>query len=343
MHFRWWSLLVAFATLVSAKERSFTIDRKGHTFLKDGEPFRYVSGSVHYFRIPHEYWRDRLRKIRACGLNAIQIYVEWSSHEPEHGQFDFQGQNDIQRFIQLAKEEDLYVLIRPGPFIDAERDMGGLPYWLLNQYPFMKLRTSDPNFLKFVDKWFGQLLPRIKSQLYINGGNILMVQSENEYGSYAVQTKHSDTKYLLHMRDLIKTHLGKDVFIYSTDGCADDSVRNSKTPGVYSTVDFGPNSNATECFNVEQHFEPGGPLVNSEYYPGWLDHWSQPHSTATKELVASTLDKMLSMGANVNIYMFHGGTSFAFGAGSNDAPFLPTPTSYDYDAPISEAGDLTDK
>ena len=216
------------------------------------------------------------------------------------------------KFIELAKEEDLYVLLRPGPFIDAERDMGGLPFWLLQKYPNIKLRTSDSSFLKHVDEWFAILFQRIKPQLYINGGPILMVQSENEYGSYAKQTKNSDTIYLNHLQKTLRKYLGPEVFLYSTDGCSYQDVRGSKYPSVYSTVDFGPESDPEKCFAIQQLFEPGGPLVNSEYYPGWLDHWGKPHNKKSKEIVSKTLDKMLSMGANVNIYMMHGGTSFGF-------------------------------
>ena len=226
---------------------------------------------------------------------------------------------------------------------DAERDMGGLPYWLLHKYPNIKLRTSDPHFLKHVKEWFTVLLRKMKPLLYSNGGPIIMVQSENEYGSYAQQTKGTDTKYLIFMRNLLKSLLGSKVLLYSTDGCSDKDIRRSRTPGVFSTVDFGPNVDPKRCFGFQQHFEPKGPLVNSEYYPGWLDHWGKPHSKTPTEKVTKVLDKMLSLGASVNIYMMHGGTSFGFKAGANDAPFEPNPTSYDYDAPISEAGDLTDK
>ena len=233
------------------------------------------------------------------------------------GKYSFDGQNDLVKFIELAKEEDLYVLLRPGPFIDAERDMGGLPFWLLQKYPNIKLRTSDSSFLKHVDEWFAILFQRIKPQLYINGGPILMVQSENEYGSYAKQTKNSDTIYLNHLQKTLRKYLGPEVFLYSTDGCSYQDVRGSKYPSVYSTVDFGPESDPEKCFAIQQLFEPGGPLVNSEYYPGWLDHWGEPHSKKSKEIVSKTLDKMLSMGANVNIYMMHGGTSFGFKVSSN--------------------------
>ena len=197
--------------------------------------------------------------------------------------------------------------------------------------------------MRFVDEWFSILLPQLQPLLYINGGNIVMVQSENEYGSYALQTHHTDTDYLLQMRDLLRKYLGWKILIYATDGCSSQDVLNSKTSGVYSTVDFGSKSDPAVCFAIQELFEPHGPKVNSEYYPGWLDHWGQPHNTVSALKVSRKLDKMLSLGANVNIYLMHGGTSFGFGAGANFPPFQPNPTSYDYDAPISEAGDLTEK
>ena len=331
-------LLLFLPLLVRGQERSFTIG--SNTFLKDGKAFRYVSGSLHYFRIPREYWEDRLRKVRAAGLNAIQVYVEWSYHQPQYNEYRFEEQYDIVKFIEMAQENDLLVLLRPGPFIDAERDMGGFPFWLLNKNPAMKLRSSDPQYLHYVDEWFSVLLPRLRPLLYRNGGPIIMVQSENEYGSY---TSKPDTDYLIHMRDLLQKYLVDDVIIYSTDGCSIEDVRNGRTPMVYSSVDFGPNSDPDVCFHYQDLFEPSGPKINSEYYPGWLDHWGQPHNTHDSASVASTLDEMLFKGANVNIYMMHGGTSFGFSAGANSPPFMPNPTSYDYDAPISEGGDLTEK
>ena len=170
-----------------------------------------------------------------------------------------------------------------------------------------------------------------------------MVQLENEYGSYALQTAGPDTAYLIHLHSLLRHHLGPKVIIYSTDGCSSRSILNSRTAGVFSTVDFGPDSSPQDCFAYQTLFEPHGPLVNSEFYPGWLDHWGQPHSKVNTSSVVKTLDEMLRMGANVNIYLMHGGTSFGFTSGSNYPPFQPNPTSYDYDAPISEAGDLTEK
>lgn len=336
-------LLSVFASAGVLANRSFTIDYEADTFLLDGQPFRYVSGSLHYFRIPPELWQDRLKKARAGGFNAIQFVVPWNIHERRPGQFDFNGINDVFTFIEMAHDEGLYVLLRPGPYICAEHNGGGLPFWLYQMYPDIKLRSSDSNFLAHVDKWWAELLPRIRSQMYINGGNILMVQLENEYGSYGLQTQNCDIEYMLHLHDLVESHLGPDVIMYTTDGNGDGYLRCGQVPGAYITVDFGPGANVNESFIAQRHFQPHGPLVNSEFYPGWLDYWGQPHNTVGANESAVSLNAILATGANVNVYMAHGGTSFGFGSGTNTPPFSVEPTSYDYDAPISEAGDLTPK
>lgn len=336
-------LLLAIVSPILATTRSFDIDYDSDTFRLDGKAFRYVSGSLHYFRVPRELWQDRMRKIRAAGYNAIQFVIPWNLHEPLPGKYNFQEMYDISAFMTMAQDEALYVLLRPGPYICAEHNGGGLPFWLYQMYPNITLRSSDPNYLAQVDKWWNVLLPMIEPHLYANGGNVLMLQLENEYGSYGLQTGHCDVKYMAHLRDLVKSLLGPDVLLYTTDGAGDGYVRCGSVQGAYATVDFGPGANVTAAFQTQRHFEPHGPLVNSEFYPGWLDYWGQPHNTVDGNWSAQSLDAILAVGANVNIYMVHGGTSFGFDNGANTPPFQVEPTSYDYDAPISEAGDLTEK
>ncbi|XP_077559783.1 beta-galactosidase-like [Haemaphysalis longicornis] len=321
--------------------RSFVIDYENNRYLKDGEPIQIVSGSIHYFRSLPDQWDDRLATMRVAGLNAIQTYVEWSSHEPEEGQFRFDGLQDIVRFLKLAQKNDLLVLLRPGPYIDAERDMGGLPYWLLSKNSSIGLRTSDPEYLNYVTRYFSVLLPRLRPLLYSNGGPIVTVQIENEYGSYHA----CDFEYTTLLRDLARHHLGNDVVLYTTDGDADSLLRCGKVDGAHTTVDFGTGGNIVDSFAVQRRHQERGPLVNSEFYTGWLDHWAEPHQMVNTSAVVRDLDKMLSMNVSVNLYMFHGGTSFGYKAGSNvgNGHFQPTPTSYDYDAPMNEAGDPTDK
>lgn len=324
-------------SLGSASPRTFEIDYCRDRFLKDGQPFRYISGSIHYFRVPRFYWKDRLLKMKMAGLNAIQTYVPWNFHELRPGQYQFSGDHDVEQFLQLAHELGLLVILRPGPYICAEWDMGGLPAWLLEKESIV-LRSSDPDYLAAVDKWLGVLLPKMKPLLYQNGGPIITVQVENEYGSYF----SCDYDYLRFLQKRFRYYLGDSVLLFTTDGAHKKFLQCGALQGLYATVDFGVGNNITDAFQIQRNSEPRGPLVNSEFYTGWLDHWGEQHWTVQSEAVASALYDILARGANVNMYMFIGGTNFAYWNGAN-TPYAPQPTSYDYDAPLSEAGDLTEK
>ncbi|EPY79419.1 galactosidase, beta 1-like protein [Camelus ferus] len=318
------SLLLPLLTLLlpQADSGSFVVDRDHDRFLLDGAPFRYVSGSLHYFRVPRVLWADRLFKMRMSGLNAIQFYVPWNYHEPEPGVYNFNGSRDLFAFLREATLANLLVILRPGPYICAEWDMGGLPAWLLRN-PKIHLRTSDPDFLAAVDSWFKVLLPKIYPWLYHNGGNIISIQVENEYGSY----RACDMNYMRHLAGLFRALLGDKILLFTTDG----------PEGLKS-------DNMTKTFALLRKYEPHGPLVNSEYYTGWLDYWGQNHSTRSIPAVTKGLENMLKLGASVNMYMFHGGTNFGYWNGADEkGRFLPITTSYDYDAPISESGDPTPK
>ncbi|XP_078050628.1 beta-galactosidase [Augochlora pura] len=318
----------------------FEVDYEGNQFLLDGKPFRYVSGSFHYFRAPKRYWRSNLRKLRAAGLNAVSTYVEWSLHEPEENQWQWSGDADLVEFLTIAEEEGLLVLLRPGPYICAERDFGGLPYWLLSRVPDIRLRTDDSRYMKYVERYLNELFRRVEPLLRGNGGPIIMVQVENEYGSYAC-----DHDYLNHLRDLMREKIGTKALLYSTDGNNENLLRCGHVDDVYTTVDFGTNANVTRSFEIMRKYQPRGPLVNSEFYPGWLTHWGENFSKVDGRKVAKTLDEMLAMGASVNMYMFYGGTNFGYTAGANGGKdsYMPQITSYDYDAPLNEAGDPTPK
>ncbi|XP_055943645.1 beta-galactosidase-like isoform X2 [Argiope bruennichi] len=317
---------------------SFVVDYENNRFLKDGNTFRYISGSVHYFRVPHEFWHDRIYKLKMAGLNAIQTYVEWNHHEPEPGVYNFEGNYDLVKFIKTAQDLDMLVILRTGPFIDAERDLGGLPYWLLRIDPNMKLRFWDPNFIKHIDQWYNVLLPKIEPLLYNNGGPIISIQIENEYAFCGCD------QYKAHLRDLFNKLLKKNVVLFTTDQPFPNSLACGKTYGVLATTDFGAGANVTLNFDRLRYTQADGPLVNSEYYPGFIDHWGHPHSTKTTENVVKTLNEMLLANASVNFYMFLGGTSFGFTAGSNILnTFQACTTSYDFDAPLTEAGDPTPK
>uniref|UniRef100_A0A8C4M2C6 Galactosidase beta 1 like n=2 Tax=Equus asinus TaxID=9793 RepID=A0A8C4M2C6_EQUAS len=362
------SLLLPLLTLLlpRADTRSFVVDRDNDRFLLDGVAFRYVSGSLHYFRVPRVLWADRLFKMRMSGLNAVQFYVPWNYHEPEPGVYNFHGSRDLIAFLNEAAIANLLVILRPGPYICAEWDMGGLPAWLLRK-PKIHLRTSDPDFLAAVDSWFKVLLPKIHPWLYHNGGNIISIQVENEYGSY----RACDFNYMRHLAGLFRAILGDEILLFTTDG--PEGLKCGSLEGLYTTVDFGPGllskseewswgggpsammfifhlcllsaaDNMTKIFTLLRKYEPHGPLVNSEYYTGWLDYWGQNHSTRSVHSVTKGLENMLKLGASVNMYMFHGGTNFGYWNGADEkGRFLPITTSYDYDAPISEAGDPTPK
>ncbi|CAB3379282.1 Hypothetical predicted protein [Cloeon dipterum] len=320
--------------------REFYIDYDNNQFVKDGAPFKYVSGSFHYFRTPSVYWRDRLRKMKQGGLNAVSTYVEWRSHEKVSGQYDFSGDLDLENFIKIAQEEELLVILRPGPYICAERELGGLPSWLLNVNPEMQLRTRDPEYMGFVRRWFQVLFTRLEPYFYGKDGPIIMVQVENEYGSYFA----CDSEYLNQLRDIIKSHVGDSAVLFTTDGSAASLLKCGKIDDVYATVDFGPGTNVELAFNEMIKFEPRGPLVNSEFYPGWLDHWGEEHSTVNTVNIIQTLEWMFKYNASVNFYVYYGGTNFGFTSGANyNDHYAPQPTSYDYDAPLTEAGDPTPK
>ena len=207
---------------VVVAERTFEIDFANDRFLKDGEPFRYISGSIHYFRIPSALWRDRLTRVRALGLNAIQFYVPWSLHEPQPGNYSFDGELDFERYLVEAQRLELVVLLRIGPYICGELNGGGLPFWLKQLHPRMKVRTKDPNYLHHADKWWAVLFQKIRPHLYQNGGPIVMVQLENEYGSYAFTTNNfSQMEYLTHLRDFARQHLGNKTVFYTVDPAND--------------------------------------------------------------------------------------------------------------------------
>ena len=324
-----------------AKQLRFSIDFSDNCFIKDGFPFRYVSGSFHYFRTPSVYWDDVFKKMRAGGLNTVQTYVPWNYHELYPNVFDFEGDRDIGRFLELAHQNNLLAILRPGPFIDAEWEFGGLPSWLLKERDIV-LRSSNEKYLRHVDRWMNVLLTRLKPYLYENGGPIIMVQVENEYGSYGC-----DHGYLEHLYHLFLDLLGENVVLFTTNGCSHAEMECGSIPQVYSTVDFGTEESTKECLNLMREFEPHGPLVNSEFYTGWEDFWGKNKSRVDSKILADYLDELLSMGnISVNMYMFEGGTNFRFMNGadvSRKGLYLPEITSYDYDAPLTEAGDTWKK
>uniref|UniRef100_A0A1B6C0R4 Beta-galactosidase n=1 Tax=Clastoptera arizonana TaxID=38151 RepID=A0A1B6C0R4_9HEMI len=326
---------------ISNQNKLFEIDWVNNQFLKDGEPFRYISGSIHYFRHPRPYWKDRLKKLRAAGFNAVSVYIEWSYHEPSQGIYNFTEDRDFIHFINLAQEEGLLVILRPGPYICAERDFGGYPSWLLTESPEMELRTNDTRHTKYIYQWLSKLLPLIQPLLYGNGGPIIMVQVENEYGSYSAH----DTNYTIWLRDVFTNYIGKKSVLFTTDGAASYFLQYGPIPWVFTTVDFASGVNVSATFTPLRTYQTHGPLVNSEYYTGWLTHWGEPFQTAQTDEVVKTLKDILDLNASVNLFMFAGGTNFGFTSGANygTPSYQPQITSYDYGSPLDEAGDPTEK
>ncbi|MFD3620360.1 beta-galactosidase family protein [Streptomyces sp. NPDC058676] len=300
-------------------------------FLLHGEPFRIISGALHYFRVHPDQWTDRLRKARLMGLNTVETYLPWNLHEPAPGTLVLDGLLDLPRFLRLAQAEGLHVLLRPGPYICAEWDDGGLPAWLISD-PDIRLRTSDPRFTDAFDRYLDQLLPPLLPHLATNGGPVIAVQVENEYGAYG-----DDTAYLKHVEQALRSR-GVDELLFTCDQANAEHLTTGSLPGLLATSTFG--SRVEESLAVLRTHQPEGPLMCAEFWIGWFDHWGGPHHTRSAADAAADLDRLLSAGASVNIYMFHGGTNFGFTNGANHKhAYEPTVTSYDYDAPLTESGD----
>lgn len=313
-----------------AADRTFAIGE--HDFLLDGKPIVIRCGEMHFARAPREYWSHRLKMCRAMGLNAVCAYLYWNQHEPVEGKFDFTGQNDVAEFCRLAQAEGLLVILRPGPYSCAEWDFGGFPWWLL-KHADIKVRTQDPVFLAACRRYIDAVGRQLAPLQITRGGPIIMVQVENEYGSYG-----NDRQYMGILRDYVKA-AGFDVPFFTCDGPS--QLKNDVRDDVFCVVNFG--SNPAGAFKALRDIRPTGPLMCGEFYPGWFDSWGKKHHKGAVQSVVNDLHTMLDMRASFSIYMVHGGTSFGFTAGANSPPFSPQTTSYDYDAPISEAGWDTEK
>nr|WP_055501180.1 beta-galactosidase family protein [Nonomuraea pusilla] len=312
--------------------RVFSID--DGSFRLDGAEFRVLSGALHYFRVHPEQWGHRLAMLRAMGLNTVETYVPWNLHEPSPG--EFRRLEELGAFLDAAAAEGLLAIVRPGPYICAEWDNGGLPAWLTG-----RPRTSDPEYLAHVDRYLDQVLPPVTERQITRGGNVIMVQVENEYGSYG-----TDHAYLRHLADGLVAR-GVEVPLFTSDGAADHYLTGGTIPGVLATVNFG--SEPEQAFAALRAHRPDDPLFCMEFWCGWFDHWGQEHVTRDPRDAADTLERILAAGASVNVYMAHGGSNPGTRAGANragdqpDGAWRPTVTSYDYDAPIDERGAPTEK
>jgi len=308
---------------------------QGKSLYINNEPIQLISGAIHYFRIVPEYWEDRLLKLKACGFNCVETYVPWNLHEPKEGEFNFDGIANIEEFIRIADRVGLHVIVRPSPYICAEWEFGGLPAWLLADSN-MRFRSYHEPYLEKVDKYYDVLLKKLVPYLTTNGGPIIAMQIENEYGSYG-----NDKKYLTHIKDAMLLR-EIDVLLFTSDGPTDSMLQGGSVENVLATVNFG--SRPTEAFNKLQEYFPNTPNIVMEYWNGWFDHWGEEHHQRDPAETAATFSEMLERGDSVNFYMFHGGTNFGFYNGANYGDeYQPTVTSYDYDCPVSEAGDITPK
>ncbi|MCA5894235.1 beta-galactosidase [Isoptericola sp. NEAU-Y5] len=324
-------------------------------FLLDGRPFQVISGALHYFRVHPDQWAERIRAARLMGLNTIETYVAWNFHAPEPDQFDLGGRRDLGRFLDLVAAEGLHAIVRPGPYICAEWDGGGLPAWLFAADPAggtagpaggsaggaTGVRRHDPAFLDAIGTYYARLLPVVAARQVTRGGPVLMVQVENEYGAYPGVP---DDERVAYLRELVRRtrEQGIDVPLFTSDQADDEHLSRGGLPELHKTANFG--SRSPERLTTLRRHQPTGPLMCMEFWDGWFDSWGQVHHVTAPETTAQDLDDLLAAGASVNLYMFHGGTNLGLTSGANDkGTYLPITTSYDYDAPLSEHGAPTAK
>ena len=312
---------------------TFTIGDKA--FMLNGEPFVVKAAEMHYPRIPREYWEHRIQMCKALGMNTICLYVFWNIHEQEPDKFDFTGNNDVAAFCRLAQKHGMYVIVRPGPYVCAEWEMGGLPWWLLKKKD-IRLRESDPYFLERTAIFTNEVGKQLADLQITRGGNILMVQVENEYGSYG-----TDKVYVAQIRDIVRDAGFTDVPLFQCDWAS--NFTNNALDDLVWTVNFGTGSVIDDQFRKLKELRPESPLMCSEFWSGWFDKWGARHETRPAKDMVDGLREMLQKNISFSLYMTHGGTSFGHWAGANSPGFAPDVTSYDYDAPINEAGQVTPK
>ncbi len=317
------------------KEIIMKFEISGKNFICDGKEIKIISGAVHYFRNMPCCWSDIFKKMKAMGLNCVETYCAWNMHEKQPGKFCFEGNLDIAKFIKTAADEGLMVIVRPGPYICAEWEFGGLPWWIQTDEN-MEIRCSNPVYIKHFENYLSHLFDEIRPLLCTNGGPIIMLQCENEYGYYG-----DDKKYLSYLYDCYR-RLGIDVPLFTSDGTSKENLLDGCIDGCFTTLNFG--SRVEENFKAHDELYPDSPKMCMEMWDGWFDAWGdKEHHTTSAEAYAKTVDDMLKRGS-LNMYMFIGGTNFGFTSGANHyEKFAPDVTSYDYDAVLSECGDITPK
>lgn len=326
-------LAILLCNCTTQEKGTFEVGDK--TFLLNGQPFVVKAAEIHYPRIPKEYWEHRIQMCKALGMNTVCLYIFWNYHEPEEGKYDFSGQKDIAAFCKLAQKHGLYVIVRPGPYVCAEWEMGGLPWWLLKKKD-IKLREQDPYYMERTKLFMNEVGKQLADQQITKGGNIIMVQVENEYGAFG-----TDKPYIADIRDIVKGAEFTDVPLFQCDW--NSNFENNALEDLTWTINFGTGANIDEQFKRLQELRPNTPLMCSEFWSGWFDHWGAKHETRSAEALVGGMKEMLDKNISFSLYMTHGGTSFGHWAGANFPNFSPTCTSYDYDAPISESGKVTPK
>ena len=333
-----WAVVCSLAAFTSGTATPATPPPKhsfavaGPRFLKDGQPYQIISGEMHYTRVPRAYWRDRLRKAKAMGLNTITTYVFWNVHEPKPGVYDFAGQNDIAAYIRAAQAEGLDVILRPGPYVCAEWELGGYPAWLLKDRR-LTLRSTEPAYTAAVDRWMQRLGREVKPLLIQHGGPVIAIQLENEYGAFG------DDKSYLEGLEATYRRAGLADGVLLTSNQAGDLAKGA-LPHLPSVVNFG-SGGAAKAVAALEAFRPTGPRMVGEYWAGWFDKWGEDHHETDGRKEADELRFMLRRGYSVSLYMFHGGTTFGWMNGADShtgTDYHPDTTSYDYDAPLDEAG-----
>ena len=328
------TLLFCLSTLTAqARGGDFTAGK--NTFLLNGQPFVVKAAELHYPRIPRPYWDQRIKMCKALGMNTICLYVFWNIHEQQEGKYDFTGNNDVAAFCRLAQKNGMYVIVRPGPYVCAEWEMGGLPWWLLKKKD-IRLREDDPYFMARVKAFEAEVGHQLAPLTIQNGGPIIMVQVENEYGSYGV-----NKQYVSQIRDIVKASGFDKVTLFQCDWAS--NFENNGLDDLLWTMNFGTGSNIDAQFKRLKQLRPETPLMCSEFWSGWFDKWGARHETRPAKAMVEGIDEMLSKNISFSLYMTHGGTSFGHWAGANSPGFAPDVTSYDYDAPINEYGHATPK
>lgn len=305
------------------------------TFLLNGKPFIVKAAEVHYPRIPEPYWEHRILMCKALGMNTLCLYIFWNYHEREPGKFDFTGNGDIARFCRLAQKHGMYVIVRPGPYVCAEWEMGGLPWWLLRK-DGIRLRTNDPYYLERVGLFLKAVGKELAPLQLSRGGNILMVQVENEYGAYA-----TDKAHVAAIRDMVRAAGFTDVTLFQCDWSS--TFKRNGLDDLLWTINFGTGADIDGQFKNLRAARPDSPMMCSEFWSGWFDHWGRRHETRNADAMVRGIRDMLDRGISFSLYMTHGGTTFGWWGGANNPAYSAMCSSYDYDAPISEAGWVTPK